>query len=51
LLAAPLAVLLLVMMIAQFGFQVAAPAYAYVFLAAACVAWTMDTTERSDDPA
>lgn len=55
LLAAPFAVLLLVMMIAQFGFQVAAPAYAYVFLTGACVAWTLETTRetttRSDDPA
>ena len=46
LLAAPLAVMLLLMMVAQFGLQIAASAFTYVFLGAGCIAWT-----RSDDPA
>lgn len=42
LLAAPLAVLLSIVMLAQFPLQLAASAYTYALLGAACLAWTAD---------
>jgi O-antigen ligase len=44
LLAAPLAVLVGIVMLAQFPMQIAAPAYTYTLLGAACLAWA--TEER-----
>ena len=44
LLAAPLAVLVAIMMLAQFPMQIAAPAYTCTLLGAVCLAWT--TEER-----
>ena len=42
LLAAPLAVLVAIIMLAQFPMQIAAPAYTYALLGAACLAWTKE---------